>query len=159
MYLSVGKDENSTPLSAPDVGGHSNFFDSTLEDVLNHMKEMEMQIRILRGENHELKRAMRHLYTLAQITKKEIRDSSSKLNAKVDSLAEVLDNGCPCSVNLDSKITAVHFRARVVEAKIDSMREEIQKCALKQRDLGGLDGEQAENLSNPPPRQYMSNHQ
>lgn len=95
-----------------------------------------------------------------QATNKEIRGSNNKLNDKVDSLAEVLDNGCPCSVNLDTKITAVHCSVRIVEAKIDTMRAEIRNMMQDlQKDPGGMVGGQAENLTALPCHQPDFRHQ
>lgn len=111
--------------SAPSLG-----FDKLPDEVQTYLKEMEIQVHKIRGENSELKRAISHLYNLVQVTNTEVRNNSSKINWQVAKLAENLDKGCPCSINLDSKIMALHSSLRIVEAKIDGMRADIRKSIM-----------------------------
>lgn len=110
--------------------GSAQGFDSLSEEVKNYIKGMEDQIHFLSGENFVFKRVITHLYSLVQSTHSEVRNCNSKINGKVASFVETVDKVYPGSVNLDFKTIVVHRSVMNVEAKIDSMRDEIRQRTL-----------------------------
>lgn len=55
---------------------------------MNHVKDLENQIRLVRNENLELKRDMTQLFSLAQATHMEVMHHNNKMAERVSNLEE-----------------------------------------------------------------------
>lgn len=106
--------------------------------VGDHLEILDAQVHMLRNENRETKRTLKHLSASENSARREAGESIRNLGEKVDILAADLDNGYPC--NLDAQIRAIHGIANRIEGKIDCMCMDISDPRQEILILGGKSG-------------------